>query len=302
MAGRNIKTGLDYFSLDVAMDDKVELLEAEYGLTGFAVFVKVLQRIYGGNGYYCEWNEEVELLFSKRLNEGRNSVSEIVQAAIRRGIFDESLFESYGILTSHGIQSRYLGAVERRQKVNLINEYLLVHDASSFKNVNIVSIYDDINGNDSCRNAQSKVKHSKAEHSKEKHIAQTDQKSVCAASGAPPVIRLILNNGDLWDVTAAQFSKWKELYPEVDVMTELRKMAGWLDANPKRRKTRSGIKRFCNTWLSREQDGGGIYRNAGKGAPVVKMDDPDSTRRGELMDEIERKQVEAVMHMEIDDE
>ena len=31
-------------------------------------------------------------------------------------------------------------------------------------------------------------------------------------------------------------------------------MKGWLDDNPKNRKTSSGIRRFINNWLSREQD------------------------------------------------
>lgn len=34
-------------------------------------------------------------------------------------------------------------------------------------------------------------------------------------------------------------------------------MKGWLDANPTKRKTRRGVKRFVNNWLSRTQDQGG---------------------------------------------
>ena len=34
-------------------------------------------------------------------------------------------------------------------------------------------------------------------------------------------------------------------------------MAGWLDANPTRRKTKAGIRRFVNGWLAKEQDRGG---------------------------------------------
>ena len=34
-------------------------------------------------------------------------------------------------------------------------------------------------------------------------------------------------------------------------------MRGWLNANPKKRKTKAGILRFVNSWLSREQDRGG---------------------------------------------
>lgn len=41
-------------------------------------------------------------------------------------------------------------------------------------------------------------------------------------------------------------------------MQELRKMRGWLDANPTKRKTSRGIRRFVNSWLSRSQDEGGV--------------------------------------------
>ena len=34
-------------------------------------------------------------------------------------------------------------------------------------------------------------------------------------------------------------------------------MKGWLDANPTKRKTSRGIKRFVNSWLAKEQDKGG---------------------------------------------
>ena len=62
-----MKSGIDYFPLDVALDEKFELIEAEFGLTGFGVVVKLLQKIYGGQGYYAEWTKEVALLFAKKL-------------------------------------------------------------------------------------------------------------------------------------------------------------------------------------------------------------------------------------------
>ena len=68
---------------------------------------------------------------------------------------------------------------------------------------------------------------------------------------------MILNDGNEWEPEQEDISKWKELYPKVDVDQEIRAMAGWLDANPTRRKTARGIKRFVNSWLSRAQDSGG---------------------------------------------
>ena len=100
------KAGVEYFPLDVENDDKLDLIEAEFGLTGFAVIVKLYQRIYK-LGYYCEWNDEVALLFGKRLGTGGKAVSEIVSAAIRRKLFDEEIYRTYGVSTRRGIQKRY---------------------------------------------------------------------------------------------------------------------------------------------------------------------------------------------------
>ena len=72
-----------------------------------------------------------------------------------------------------------------------------------------------------------------------------------------PVISLPLNDKSLYPVIQSQVDEWSGLYPAVNVMQELRKMAGWLDANPSKRKTKRGILRFVNGWLSREQDRGG---------------------------------------------
>ena len=104
---RPLKQGVNYFPLDVTLDMKFELLEAEFGLKAFAIVVKLFQLIYGQQGYYCEWNTDVMLLFAKKNGVGGNVVSEIVNAAVTRGIFDAGKYEEYGILTSHGIQSRY---------------------------------------------------------------------------------------------------------------------------------------------------------------------------------------------------
>lgn len=72
-----------------------------------------------------------------------------------------------------------------------------------------------------------------------------------------PFISLILNDKSNFPVYQKQVNEWEELYPAVNVAQELRNMSGWLNSNPKKRKTKSGILRFINGWLSREQDSGG---------------------------------------------
>ena len=78
-----------------------------------------------------------------------------------------------------------------------------------------------------------------------------------SADGSGPVAaRLPLNDGRDYPVYEDQVREWAKLYPAVDVRQELNSMIGWLRANPTRKKTRNGISRFINGWLSREQDRG----------------------------------------------
>ena len=167
------KAGVEYFPLDVENDDKLDLIEAEFGLTGFAVIVKLYQRIYK-LGYYCEWNDEVALLFGKRLGTGGKAVSEIVSAAIRRSLFDEEIYKKYGVLTSRGIQKRYFEIVARRRNVEVEQRYLLVSRDLIPVNVNIMYAETPVNVNtmrtetpeNVYGSTQSKVKESKVKESK----------------------------------------------------------------------------------------------------------------------------------------
>ena len=72
-----------------------------------------------------------------------------------------------------------------------------------------------------------------------------------------PAAELPLNDNTTYAVTREEADEYARLYPAVDVMQELRNMRGWCLSNPQKRKTRSGIKKFINGWLSRAQNAGG---------------------------------------------
>ena len=81
----------------------------------------------------------------------------------------------------------------------------------------------------------------------------------------PPIFTLPCIGGVEFPLTQEDVDKWSELYPAVDVPQEIRAMIGWLDANPSRRKTVSGAKRFANNWLSKAQNQGGAgYAKRGR--------------------------------------
>lgn len=77
------KSGLDYFSLDVDMDqdDKIALIEAQHGIMGFAIVIKLLMKIYK-NSYFYEWTEKEQLLFSNRVNVDINAVNVVINDCV----------------------------------------------------------------------------------------------------------------------------------------------------------------------------------------------------------------------------
>ena len=166
-----MNNGINYFPLNVHLDDKFELIEAEFGLKGFAIVVKLFQKIYGQQGYYCEWTEDVALLFGKNVGLGGDAVSEIVRAAIKRGIFDSELYDKYQILTSRGIQERYLEAVSRRKEVEVRKEYLLIKVDQIYKNVRILNENVNISSKNVNISEQKKVEESKV---KEKRVEEKE--------------------------------------------------------------------------------------------------------------------------------
>lgn len=86
------------------------------------------------------------------------------------------------------------------------------------------------------------------------------------APASPTVIELPATKNEIVPITEADVAEWIEAFPAVDVRQKLRAIRQWLIANPQKRKTSRGMKRFVVAWLSREQDRGGVH--GGQGPPA----------------------------------
>lgn len=82
---------------------------------------------------------------------------------------------------------------------------------------------------------------------------------------APPVVVVPLVSGE-FEVTQCDIDEWVEAYPGVDVVQQLRAMRQWSLANPTKRKTARGARRFIASWLNRQQNEG-HGPNGGTGKP-----------------------------------
>ncbi len=124
---RPVKIGLEYFPLDVSIDDNLELIEAEHGLQGFAIVIKLWQKIYA-NGYFIEWSGDHAMLFAKKINTELTLVNDVINSCFRRNIFDKTLHDDQKVLSSRGIQKRYQLACQqsRRKNYEIEDQYNLL--------------------------------------------------------------------------------------------------------------------------------------------------------------------------------
>ena len=140
--------GLPYIMLSTKSDDPtMDLLEARFGIKGFAVMVKLLCRIYGEEGYYCLWDKEINEVFASKIKVNASLVSDVVDFLVRRGFFDLERFENAGILTSTSIQSHYIETNSRKKEVKMVESFLCANfQKNVYKNLKIV----DKNGKNVC--------------------------------------------------------------------------------------------------------------------------------------------------------
>lgn len=188
------KEGLDYFPLDCKLDDKVYMVEVELGLEGFALFIKLLMKIYNEN-YYIEWTDRKAKIFAKQNNTNMDVINSLINICFSEDLLNKKLYKKYKILTSNGIQKRYFHSIRNRKDIYVIKEYLIdgiSNYLDNLDNVNLNSINSVINPVNDEHNQHSIVKDSIVNNSKEKErymevvfLTQDEYKKLIEEIGEP---------------------------------------------------------------------------------------------------------------------
>lgn len=162
---RPTKKGLDYFPLDVDFlsDLKVRRIIKACGKEAVHILVALLANIYRDEGYYVLWDDDLAFLVADEVGTKEGTVEELVRKAVQVKFFDKDIFDKYSVLTSKGIQNRYILATKERKKVELEFKYLLTNEV----NRSNISINGGNNSVNQGNNQQSKVKESKEKEIKE---------------------------------------------------------------------------------------------------------------------------------------
>lgn len=178
MAGRPIKQGIDYFPMDVGFftDVKIRKISRACGPQSTSVLICLLCNIYKDEGYYILWDEDLPFVIADTVGVSEGAVKEVLQKALQVDFFDNVLYEKYKILTSSGIQKRFLLATYKRKETAIIPEYLI--------DCTINSINDGINSINDVDNEQSKSKVKVKVNRKERKSNKTKNKETSPSGEA----------------------------------------------------------------------------------------------------------------------
>lgn len=172
--------GVEYFPLNVNFinDLKVRKLLLSCGAEAIAVLIYLLSTIYKDEGYYVEIHEDEIDLIALDVNVTPEFVLKVINKACEVRFFDVNLYNNFNILTSKGIQERYLKITERRKNSVVITQFNLINVDINSVNVNNNSINVDNNSVNVYKSTQSKVKKRKVQKSTEKSLSNDSCKNV----------------------------------------------------------------------------------------------------------------------------
>lgn len=241
--------------IDTQRDIKIKKLIKSSGYEGYGLFWHVMELLYinGGKIRASELEDELELLDCKGFDEvllriglveldddGMISSKRVIEEVNKQKIFAEAGKKGSEVRWGKGSDSHPKATLKPDDSDPIASDSRLrLRDKKDTSDNKLSSVW--------------------------KEAAQIE----------PKFIEFPTNDGQLFPVAESKVTELEALYPAVDVRQQLRNMRGWLDGNPRNRKTRGGMLRFINSWLSREQ-------NRGRPAEVTRkriVEDPTERSR-----------------------
>lgn len=218
---RKAEVGIEYFPMntDIIHNPKVKLVVAEFGSkTTWAVLLPLYCKIYREKGYWMDWfDEDSKLLFAQDECKLELSVlNEVVNGCIRRCLFDKSVFEMFGVLTSDRIQENYFMATARRKSVEFIEEFIVKNDNVNInrENVNIIGLNVDI--------LKKKVDIGTQMYKKKKKEKEKENDDVNTSTYTPDEILSFKNFQDWINTNSPMVGKMKEPF-SIEQFIQLKK-------------------------------------------------------------------------------
>ena len=122
---RKAECGMRYYSMDSdhVQNKKIKLLINEFDSHGYWIYQCLLCEITYDKGYYMDTQDKDQLILfaSDVCKKPVSLVNEVIKGCVRRDLFNQDVFNSFGVLTNDRIQDNYIEATfERRKKGSII--------------------------------------------------------------------------------------------------------------------------------------------------------------------------------------
>ena len=218
MAGRPTKQGIDYFPMDVGFftDVKIRKISRACGSQSTSILICLLCNIYKDEGYYILRDKDLPFVIADTVGVSEGAVKEVLIKSLQVGFFDQELYEKYKILTSSGIQKRFLLATYQRKETTIIPEYL-INCANNSINCTINSINHSDNEQSKSKVKVNRKKRKEKENNKETSPNGEEKKDELSLSHSQKIDWVGLMN---W-----YNSLFRDKLPAIKSMTETRKKA-----------------------------------------------------------------------------
>ena len=290
--GRKPKVGLDYFPLyhDFFTNKKTQALRRAHSHVGILTYLNILCRVYD-NGYYYRFDDFEELcmdiaeeIANEQLRRTATGVAETINYLVGRGILDEGLFKR-GVISGVALQEQYVTSSYKAKRKIEMDVYCLLPKSEEAAGVGGSTPENPISSEEMpISSEEMPISSEESAQSKEKEKVKENLNTLTECNEAEPpaaqkeegiFIKMLLKDGGLYEVKISALPRYRELYRTVDIEEELRKMCGWLDGNPSRRKTKGGMPRFIHSWFARAAEGAEARRKAEVSASGGSFDTDD---------------------------
>lgn len=123
------KIGLGYFPMDVDLfqDIRIRKLIKYQSGKAITVYALLLCLIYQ-RGYYMRWDEELPFIISEQTGFEEAYILEVIKSCMALGLFSKKLYDEEQVITSKGIQERYLYICKLLKRRVGITEYSLIDE------------------------------------------------------------------------------------------------------------------------------------------------------------------------------
>ncbi len=209
------------------------------------------------NIIYDEETQEVAVLNAMKHNiiTGGKPVEDLINKELSNILSDKLIVAVFDNMVEHWKLSRrktdqtimvlFARELKRRNKQTKTILSILTQYDDEYENVN-----DNENGNE---NENDKSYPDTAHDSSNDSSHDSTVESTSETVDDSVFIQIILKDKTFHDVMMADVTRYKQLFPDVNIEQSLRNMSAWSKSNPNKRKTKTGANTFITNWLIGDQ-------------------------------------------------